>query len=95
MVYSSDSRLGEIRAGRPSTWIIPVNDDCPRILTGGRDSVAVRRVNAIPCSAIQITGPLVSTSANRSGLAACMSRWQVMNQLGDLVDHVAKGRTQG
>ena len=24
-----------------------------------------------------------------------MSRWQVMNQLGDLVDHVAKGRTQG
>ena len=25
--------------GRPSTWIIPVNSDCPRILTGGRDSL--------------------------------------------------------
>ena len=43
---------------------------------------------------IRITGPLVSTSANRSGLAACMSRWQVMNQFADLVDHVAKGHTQ-
>ena len=88
--------LAKYELGRPSTWIIPVNDDCPRILTGGRDSVAVRRVK-MPylVQLIRITGPLVSTSANRSGLAACMSRWQVMNQLGDLVDHVAKGRTQG
>ena len=68
----------------------------PEYSPGGRDSVAVRRVK-MPylVQLIQITGPLVSTSANRSGLAACMSRWQVMNQLGDLVDHVAKGRTQG
>jgi L-threonylcarbamoyladenylate synthase len=88
--------LAKYELGRPSTWIIPVNDDCPRILTGGRDSVAVRRVK-MPylVQLIRITGPLVSTSANRSGREACMSRWQVMNQLGDLVDYVAKGRTQG
>ncbi len=82
--------------GRPSTWIIPVNSYCPRILTGGRDSMAVRRVS-MPSLVrlIDYAGPLVSTSANRSGRPACQSRWQVMNQLGHFVDHVAAGRTQG
>ena len=88
--------LAQHESGRPSTWIIPVNDDCPKILTGGRNSVAVRRVK-MPylVQLVRITGPLVSTSANRSGRAVCTGRWQVMNQLGELVDHVAKGRTQG
>jgi L-threonylcarbamoyladenylate synthase len=82
--------------GRPSTWIIPVNADCPNILTGGRDSMAVRRVT-MPSLVrlINYVGPLVSTSANRSGRQACQSRWQVMNQLGHVVDYVAQGRTQG
>jgi L-threonylcarbamoyladenylate synthase len=82
--------------GRPSTWIIPVNSDCPKILTGGRDSMAVRRVT-MPSLVrlIDYVGPLVSTSANRSGRPAFQSRWQVMNQLGHAVDYVARGRTQG
>ena len=82
--------------GRPSTWIIPVNSDCPNILTGSRDSMAVRRVT-MPSLVrlIHYVGPLVSTSANRSGRPACQSRWQVINQLGHVVDHVARGRTQG
>ena len=82
--------------GRPSTWIIPVNSDCPNILTGSRDSMAVRRVS-MPSLVrlINFVGPLVSTSANRSGRQACQSRWQVMNQLGHVVDHIAQGRTQG
>ena len=82
--------------GRPSTWIIPANSDCPKILTGGRDSMAVRRVT-MPglVRLIDYVGPLVSTSANRSGRSACQSRWQVMNQLGHAVDYVARGRTQG
>lgn len=82
--------------GRPSTWIIPVNLQCPTLLTGGRQSLAVRRVT-MPALVrlIDLTGPLVSTSANRSGRAACLTRWQVMNQLAHLVDHVARGRTQG
>lgn len=86
----------EEESGRPSTWIIPVNPQCPSLLTGGRESVAVRRVT-MPALVrlIDKTGPLVSTSANRSGRAACVARWQVMNQLGHLVDHVARGRTQG
>ncbi len=52
-----------------TTWVVPANANCPAILTGGRDTVAVR-VSAHPvvralCDAID--GALVSTSANRSG----------------------------
>ncbi|MBU24442.1 MAG: tRNA threonylcarbamoyladenosine biosynthesis protein RimN [Gammaproteobacteria bacterium] len=88
--------LAQHESGRPPTWIIPVNDDCPKLLTGGRNSMAARRVK-MPylLRLIRITGPLVSTSANRSGRAACTNRWQVMNQLAGLVDHVAMGQTQG
>ena len=90
----SDVARDEI--GRPSTWIIPVNSDCPRILTGGRDSMAVRRIKMpVLIHLIANVGPLVSTSANRSGRPTYQFRWQVMNQLGHLVDHVARGRTQG
>ena len=86
----------EQELNRPSTWIIPVNLQCPTLLTGGRQSLAVRRVT-MPAliRLIELTGPLVSTSANRSGRTACVARWQVMNQLAHLVDHVACGRTQG
>mgnify|MGYP000066947600 FL=1 len=88
--------VAEFEVGRPSTWIVPVNRFCPRILTGGRDAMAVRRVT-MPAlvQLIECVGPLVSTSANRSGRPACSSRWQVMNQLGHTIDHVALGRTQG
>ena len=90
----SDVACNEI--GRPSTWIIPVNSDCPRILTGGRDSMAVRRIK-MPAliHLIENVGPLVSTSANRSGRPAFQSRGEVINQLGHLVDRVAHGRTEG
>ena len=83
-------------SGRPSTWIIPVNSRCPDLLTGGRNTLAVRRV--LMPSLIQIIdqiGPIVSTSANRSGRPACRARWQVRLQFGKMVDHIAKGRTQG
>ncbi len=88
--------VAQDEVGRPSTWIIPVNSDCPNILTGGRDSMAVRRVT-MPSLVrlIDHVGPLVSTSANLSGRPACQSRWQVMIQLSHVVDYVAQGRTQG
>jgi L-threonylcarbamoyladenylate synthase len=82
--------------GRPSTWVVPVSEQCPRLLTGGRESLAVRQVN-MPYlrQLIRYTGPLVSTSANRSGRPAATHRWQVMLELGRDVDYVATARTQG
>lgn len=82
--------------GRPSTWIIPVNNTCPEFLKGGHNTLAVRRVSMPSLMRIiDRTGPIVSTSANRSGRPACTARWQVRLQLGQVVDHVAKGHTQG
>ncbi len=61
----------------PVTWILP-SDRFPPWVGGGRDTVAVR-VPGHPgirdlCAAYG--GPLVSTSANRSGAAPARNRWQ-------------------
>lgn len=82
--------------GRPSTWVIPVNAACPALLTGGRDSLAVRQVKMpLLRRIIAQTGPIVSTSANRSGRPVCRHRFQVMLQLGQWLDVVSRQRTQG
>lgn len=82
--------------GRPSTWVIPVTEGCPTVLTGGRSSLAVRRVKMpLLRRLVGYTGPLVSTSANRSGRPACRFRHQVILALGGDVDYVSKSQTQG
>lgn len=53
----------------PVTWVLPAAKTCPKWLTGGRGSVAVR-ITAHPGAAKlckQAGMALVSTSANRSG----------------------------
>jgi L-threonylcarbamoyladenylate synthase len=83
-------------AGRPSTWVVPVTDACPPILTGGRSSLAVRQVKMpLLRRLVEQVGPIVSTSANRSGRPACQFRWQVMLQLARHLDYVSRARTQG
>lgn len=59
----------------PNTWLVPVSDRVPLWISGGRATLALR-VSAHPvvralCDAFG--GPLVSTSANRSGRAAATS----------------------
>lgn len=53
----------------PHTWVFPVAPDCPDWLSGGRGTLAIR-VSAHPvvqALSAAFGGPLVSTSANRSG----------------------------
>lgn len=53
----------------PVSWVLPATRACPRWLTGGRDTVAVR-VTAHPDArkvCRQAARALVSTSANRAG----------------------------
>ncbi len=86
----------EFEIGRPSTWIIPVTRDCPRILTGGRSNLAVRRV--LMPSLIRVInrcGPIVSTSANHSGHEALASRREIVLRFGHGLDAIAHGKTQG
>ena len=85
-----------IELGRPSTWVIPVNKFCPKILTGGRSTLAIRRVSMPSLvKIIDRCGPIVSTSVNRSGRKALTSRRDVVFQFRHYVDTIAYGRTQG
>jgi len=85
-----------LELGRPATWVVPASTACPDVLTGGRASLAVRRVTMPALRRIVArSGPLVSTSANRSGRSAATSRYQVVLEFGDAVDWIARGRTGG
>jgi L-threonylcarbamoyladenylate synthase len=55
----------------PVSWVLPAARTCPRWLTGGRDTVAVRITAHHDAAAAcrQAARALVSTSANRSGEA--------------------------
>jgi L-threonylcarbamoyladenylate synthase len=79
----------------PVTWLLPVADWVPDWLTGGRNTLAVRvtdhPIAAALCHAWG--GPLVSTSANRSGLPAARTALQVRSRLGQAVDAVVPGPT--
>ena len=89
--YVCDEALqGELRTAvfarwpGPVTWVMPARDDTPRWLTGRFSTLAVR-VSAHPmvqqlCRAYG--KPLVSTSANLSGLAPCRSASEVREQFG-------------
>jgi L-threonylcarbamoyladenylate synthase len=53
----------------PVTWVVPASPACSPLLTGGRDTIALR-VTAHPLAARlcrELGMALVSTSANKSG----------------------------
>lgn len=81
----------------PVTWLVPEAGVLPPELTGYRNSVALR-VSDHPvvrelCSAFG--GPIVSTSANRSGSPALKSMLAVQKQFGKQVDGIVPGRLGG
>lgn len=77
----------------PFTWVFPASRRCPAWITGGRATVAVR-VTAHP-EAVRLCnefgGPLVSTSANRSGRDPARSAVAVRRQFGSGVHVVVPG----
>ena len=87
----------KVRTGWPGprTWLLPAAPHLPAWITGGRDRVAVR-VTAHPVAAElcrRFGGPLVSTSANRSGLPPARNPLQVRLRCpgADLVLHGPTG----
>lgn len=78
-----------------TTWVVPAREDCPAVLTGGRDTLAVR-VSAHPvvralCEALDHA--LVSTSANRSGEPAIVDQAALDSLTG--IDAVVLGAIGG
>lgn len=80
----------------PNTWLVPHQGRLPQWVTGEHDSVALR-VSAHPLvrDLCALTGPLVSTSANRSGRPAARSRLRVQQYFPDELDGVLGGALGG
>lgn len=78
----------------PNTWLLPHRDLLPAIVTGKHASVALRftahPVLATLCRAWG--GPLVSTSANRSGSQAPRDLFQVKRYFASGLDATVPGR---
>ena len=78
------------------TWVLP-SERFPVWITGDHATVAVR-VPGHPLTralARAFGGPVVSTSANRSGMPAPRNVWLARRNMGALVDHVLGGETLG
>jgi L-threonylcarbamoyladenylate synthase len=81
----------------PVTWLVPAKNTVPTWLRGRHPTLAVR-VTAHPLAAALCRiwgGPLVSTSANRSGRSPACSALAVRRQLGRQVDYVVPGSVGG
>lgn len=79
------------------TQLVPKSHSCPKLLSGKFDTIAVR-VTSQPdvvalCNATN--KPIVSTSANLSGLPPAKTWQEVEMALSDQVDFIIKGQTLG
>jgi L-threonylcarbamoyladenylate synthase len=81
----------------PVTWVVPAAESLPFWLSGGRETLAVR-VTAHPIASALCESAgmaLVSTSANKSGLAPARTALAVRAQFGGRVDAVLPGLVGG
>lgn len=81
----------------PVTWLVPAAEECPAWLRGRHSSVAVR-VSAHPvvrelCR--RFGGPIVSTSANRSGREPARDARSVRRAFGPVVDAIVNAPVGG
>jgi L-threonylcarbamoyladenylate synthase len=77
----------------PTTWLLPAAADCPAILRGDHDTLAVR-VTAHPVAAALCQawgGALVSTSANLSGGEPVRAAAAARALFGTTVDAIVEG----
>lgn len=81
----------------PVTWVLPARAETPKLLTGGRHTLAVRVVGHALARALclQAGSPLISTSANRAGRPPLLNPRAVRLALGDEIDYVLAGPLGG
>lgn len=89
-----EEAAARIRASWPGavTWVVP-NRRFPPWITGGRDTVAIRVPGHEQARALAdgFGGPIVSTSANRSGVEPARTAQGVVDALGEAVDFILPG----
>lgn len=81
----------------PFTWVLDARPGVPQLLSGGRDTLAVRITDHPLASELcrRTGGPLVSTSANRAGRPPLRRALQVRREFGSELDYVLAGRLGG
>lgn len=76
----------------PTTWLWPATPEAPPWLTGGTRRIAVRITrHAVAAQLCEAFGPVVSTSANRSGQPPARSVTEVRLRFGHDIDAVLPG----
>lgn len=94
--YPSEGVMKRVTSTWPgaTTWLLPVRPSVPGWLTGKYQTLAVR-VTAHPQAAALCElygGPVVSTSANVSGLPPARNALRVRAGLGNAIDYILPGR---
>lgn len=79
------------------TWVVTAGPRATPLLTGGRDTLAVRVTrHALAAALCRAAGtPLVSTSANRHGRPPARTTLEARSRLGAVVDLIVPGPTGG
>ena len=94
-----DGQREEILASWPGpvTWVLPARAATPKLLTGGRNTLAVRVTDHAVSRALclQAGTPLISTSANRTGGPPLLSARAVRRAFGGDIDYVLGGPLGG
>ena len=89
-----EATVRRIEASWPGavTWVVP-GARFPEWVTGGRGTVAVRVPGHAQSRALAgaFGGPIVSTSANRTGEVPCLTADAVRDSLGDEIDYLLAG----
>lgn len=79
----------------PTTWLMPASEQTPQWLRGTHKTIAVRVTSHPLASALcrHFKGPIVSTSANRTGESVIKQAKQIEQIFGDNVDYILEGET--
>ena len=90
---STTRAFGELRKSKGITWVVPAASNSPEWITGGRDTVAVRRSMHPLAAALsrELDSPLVSTSCNPHGMPPARTEAEARNYFEAEVDWVLPG----
>lgn len=77
----------------PVTWIVPPGPLVSPLLRGDHDTIAVRITTNPTARALctAVASPLVSTSANLSGMPIARNRFVLRKQFAGIVDYIVPG----
>lgn len=94
----SPEDLAQVQATWPGpvTWVLPCYDEVPESVRGKHDSLAIR-ITAHPQvrALCELTGPLISTSANPAGREPARSNLRVRQYFSRGVDYLLPGALGG